>query len=232
MTCPCHPPVLAGAIEALAAGLGVECRAASPFNLFAYGYGGQDDHGWGCAYRCLQMLADHAARHEGTAAAPASIRELQEHLVSVGVLSESQVGSRDWIEPSHARAFLAARAGLGERAVFEEILELNVDQEAKLAAFASLLWEHFGSAKSPVMIDDSIKAYVIGASRLKDVAAGPLPDNMQVLLFDPHVAALPTEEKPLGAAGSAVQWREFRDVFVKEAKRALWMHARVLCKGE
>ncbi|KAA0157668.1 hypothetical protein FNF29_00243 [Cafeteria roenbergensis] len=173
-----------GAIEALAAGLGVECRAASPFNLFAYGYGGQDDHGWGCAYRCLQMLADHAARHEGTAAAPASIRELQEHL------------------------------------------------EAKLAAFASLLWEHFGSAKSPVMIDDSIKAYVIGASRLKDVAAGPLPDNIQVLLFDPHVAALPTEEKPLGAAGSAVQWREFRDVFVKEAKRALWMHARVLCKGE
>lgn len=151
--------------------------------------------------------------------------------MGVGVLTESQVGSRDWIEPSHARAFLATRAGLGERAVYEEILELHADMEAKLAAFASLMWDHFGAATSPIMIDDSIKAYVVGAARLKDVTAGPVPTNMEVLLFDPHVSALPTGASPLGAVGSAVQWRDFLDVFVKEAQRALWMHARVLSKS-
>eukprot|EP01052_Picozoa_sp_SAG31_P021224 SAG31_NODE_1630_length_7699_cov_36.170921_1_plen_795_part_00 len=114
---------------------------------------GLDDRGWGCAYRCLQMQSS-ALRLPVP-----SIHAIQRELASCGRIATADIGSHKWIEPPDAAAYLLRVHGIRS----EELTLHSVGPHEALV-FAGRLWEHFkGPAKSrtPVMIDDGTKAYVI-----------------------------------------------------------------------
>lgn len=82
--------------------------------------------------------------------------------------------------------------------------------------FKKILLDHFSTYKTPVMIDNEIKAYVIAGIRT-------LGDKIQLLRFDPHVNANLKYENFVEmvkktdvnntSMGIGVQWMDYEKVF-------------------
>lgn len=203
--------VLAGCIEAMST---VGCPTVSrPFAQFAYGYGSESDHGWGCAYRCVQMMYSAL----GTAAREIpNIVTIQERLVTAKKMDPTRIGSQDWIEPHHAAALLSAPHG-----------QYSVSEEGLSMLFVTIE-RQLRENRLPVMVDDSIKAYIAAGLRKRSDPASVVSaqsfdlEDVEVLVFDPHVDERPTPET-MGTSRSAVRWIPFLTFFREGARRPKWM---------
>jgi hypothetical protein len=145
------------------------------------------------------------------------ILTIQKRLVKAGKMQEDRVGSTDWIEPPHAAALLSAPHGVcsvsakGLKQLYG-VIELQLREQ-----------------RLPAMVDDSIKAYVVGGLRSRASPETGLSEEsddleaVEVLVFDPHVAKVPTAET-LGDASSAVRWVSFKEFFETGALSSSWMH--------
>ncbi len=150
--------------------LGHVC-VGSDAGYYYYGSSGEADRGWGCAYRCAQMIVDSVTSHVCNSNNGAvtkrqqvlSIEGIQRVLATLGERPEfgpEKIGSTTWIEPPDVAAYLLAQHRV-------ECVQSKVPmaEAAALDAFCSELWKHFNQTSSwvpPVMIDDSMFAYCIG----------------------------------------------------------------------
>lgn len=171
----------------------------SPSTFYYYGCAGDADKGWGCAYRCAQMMLsschrpavaeDQSVLSEAEASAEPSIREIQEALAGLDELPEftqEKVGSTTWVEPPDIAAFLRSRlASMGAVAVAGRFRPRSDELDALCAG----LWEHFGVPQQsratlpPVMVDDGMFAYCVGG-----LAGDRTRARTYCLILDPHVA--------------------------------------------
>jgi hypothetical protein len=157
----------------------------SPSTVFHYyGASGEGDRGWGCAYRCAQMIISGLpqvapVRAEAATVPPRgapSIAQIQRALAGMAErpFTPEQVGSTAWIEPPDVAAYLRAHWGV------PRVAERRVrpSQPSELDDMCAALWAHFGgggaaaeeaakgesiTVSAPaVMIDDGMFAYCIG----------------------------------------------------------------------
>lgn len=204
-------------------------RSATATDFFHYGCLNENDGGWGCAYRCLQMILSNLLHHNAALvfrADPASIsagyveknvpeqwqmipslREIQQELANLGRIQQKDVGSTKWIEPPDCASFLRRwKLRADDR-------EYHLIEPETIADLHQRLVEHFNTHQTPVMIDDRIKAYCIVAVKLHASEANTVT---HVLRFDPHVFIYPTTPGQWGPVG--VQWLPFSNVFSKLSK--------------
>lgn len=119
------------------------------------------------------------------------------------------VGTKKWIEPSHAAAYLRAVAGLKA-----EYVELSLDGDAVTGeAVIRRIQRAIAAHGGPVMMDNGISAYVACAA-----------SENAVVVLDPHVCGAIADGDAGGAlaAGSARLW--FADGF-DAARTRRWMLA-------
>jgi hypothetical protein len=203
---------------------------ATETDFFHYTCCGEKDGGWGCAYRCLQMIlsnlllasaaasltfrsspapsplvnvADSARWHEMP-----SLNEIQRRLAELGRIAESEIGSTRWIEPPDCAFFLRSFGFDTTELVYRG----KNDKETQ--RFSELLCTHFASHRTPVMIDDSVKAYCLLGIKLSEDKA----QVSHVLRFDPHVFIYPPGRSAWGTKG--VEWMRLQDAVPRRTK---WM---------
>lgn len=125
-----------------------------------------------------------------------------------------------WIEPPNAAVYLRKCCKDGGFTCQEYVLvkkkSTNECNVVELEEFKKILWDHFNNYKTPVMIDDAIKAYVISGIRLKN-------DKIQLLRFDPHVyedlkyedyvKMIQKSDVNNKTTGLGVQWMDYEKVF-------------------
>mmetsp|Transcript_4621 Transcript_4621/g.6953 ORF Transcript_4621/g.6953 Transcript_4621/m.6953 type:complete len:377 (-) Transcript_4621:146-1276(-) len=151
-----------------------------------------------------------------------SILEIQHRLWSIGALLPHQVGTSKWIEPKEACMFLRSW-GLNAHT-----LSFHSNDPRSVQGFKKLLFIHFGGEegkgwRSPLMIDDTIKAYsVLGVGFSPSPFSSSLsPDSItHILRFDPHAVEYPTGDDDVGWRGA--EWMPFERVFPPEKKRTEW----------
>ena len=120
------------------------------------------------------------------------------------------MGTSKWIEPPEAGLFLRSHG------VEAHDLLFNPSHPKQVAQFHQRLVEHFARHRTPVMIDDRVKAYcVLGVKRGDPSHPGAVT---HVLRFDPHVFIYPPPPNAWGAKG--VEWLPFFKVFERHSK---WM---------
>lgn len=153
--------------------LGHVC-VGSDASYYYYGSSGEADRGWGCAYRCAQMIVDSVTLAPQVCGSTdgsvterqrvLSIEGIQRVLATLDERSEfgpDKIGSTTWIEPPDVAAYLLAQHGV-------ECVQSKVpmSEPAALDSLCIELWQHFNQASSawrpPVMIDDTMFAYCIG----------------------------------------------------------------------
>ena len=169
---------------------------ATALAIHHYGTGDiRDDHGWGCVYRCLQMLVSTL---EGQ-----PVPTMTQLLRFFGLWERyARGGSRGpdlWLEPPDAARYLRARCGAtpvewlylpdadesGSAAMrrctprhYRRQRRVLTDSRQLLAVLAA----HFEAPRPhPFIIDNGISAYI-----LADYTPG---DDRPVHLVDPHVTA-------------------------------------------
>jgi hypothetical protein len=197
-------------------------------DYFHYLCCGELDRGWGCAYRCAQMIVSHCLKRglinkdslpfidpefSAKFEAVPSINSIQRALVSVKALPEDSIGSRTWIEPSHVSKYMEL---LGLEGKYEEckLQDAEVKDEETRKNLYLELQAHYSQHRSPVMIDDAVKSYIIVGSAVH-VSTGEL----YVLLFDPHVHVTKTQDFSSEDKGIGVKWTLADQLF--QGKR--WM---------
>lgn len=137
-----------------------------------------------------------------------SILDIQVHLAAIGNIPTSKVGSTLWIEPPNAAQYLKHCCASKFRHVQGSLTSIDGSeytfynprnkgysypnephpQDAARTDIGyiqsdehlvQLLYKHFDSVGTPIMIDDAIKAYCICGVR-------NMENKIQVLRFDPH----------------------------------------------
>ena len=127
------------------------------------------------------MIASHLAGEEFELP---SIRKIQEMLASIGALSADKVGSECWIEPPEVAALMRRKYGVA----MEESVH-NITSVEGYNAVIALLRSHFSTKNpSPVMLDDSLCAYIVAG------IATFVDGSVHLLLLDPHAKTPVTEE--------------------------------------
>eukprot|EP00658_Telonema_sp_P-2_P084920 TRINITY_DN9557_c0_g2_i1.p1 TRINITY_DN9557_c0_g2~~TRINITY_DN9557_c0_g2_i1.p1 ORF type:complete len:495 (+),score=99.63 TRINITY_DN9557_c0_g2_i1:237-1721(+) len=163
-----------------------------------YGCAPSADIGWGCAYRCGQMLLDCALRRRQEPVCIPSILEIQQSLADLGDkhldpsllsasfgrphgLRQADVGGQQFLEPPLVAQLL--RSGCFGNPLW--MVEFEVTATEVATTDSRLRWyleRHFSDRgpRTAVMCDDGAFAYTICGLRAKD-------QQWQVLLFDPHL---------------------------------------------
>lgn len=137
-----------------------------------------------------------------------SILDIQIHLAAIGNIASNKIGSTLWIEPPNAAQYLKHCCASkfrhitgtltsidGSEYTFynprnkgysfpgdphpQDAIRSDIDYIQTDEQLVQLLYKHFDTAGTPMMIDDAIKAYCICGVRKLD-------NKVQVLRFDPH----------------------------------------------
>ena len=137
------------------------------------------------------------------------ILEIQEILCKVGTkLREKDIGSERWIEPPDASELLENHLKL-------ECGQKRVEAKILVKEIGDYLLEHFRKWKTPVMIDDAIKAYILcGVHKSKE--------GTFVLLFDPHITSNVDKGDYERGFKKGVSWEKVERLFVGQKE---WMLA-------
>jgi hypothetical protein len=156
----------------------------SDASYYYYGAAGEADRGWGCAYRCAQMIVSSIVLMPQVCsiAADATVAERQ-HVPSIEGIQRvlagldecafgpDKIGSTTWIEPPDVAAYLLAR-----HRVQSVQSEVSLSDRPALVALCRELWTHFRDGSSavdrpsawtpPVMVDDATFAYCVAVKTL------------------------------------------------------------------
>lgn len=229
-----------GVVEEYAADGTYAQALATATDYFHYGNCGENDGGWGCAYRCLQMILSNLilfSRSNPGFLAPVSphifptsyqsslthpnadrwelvpsIFEIQITLAKIGRMEEHDIGSQRWIEPPDAGAYLEYCNIQGRNTTFLANNPMSIN------SFQRSLTEHFNIVKTPVMIDDRIQAFCLLGIQFRDPNQ---PTRITHLLrFDPHVFGYPLCPE---SARKGALWLPFEEVFKPHVGRVEWL---------
>jgi hypothetical protein len=277
----------------------VGTTVATALGIVYYHYTTDDerDDGWGCAYRCLQMVLSsywasersatpphsrllhlsplppalaataasssstppswhqqHDATHQityidasGTIRQMPSLWEIQQRLAlqvdTRGRFTPQHIGSCKWIEPFDICAFVRQYGMSAARFSIEQVFDTRCTTQANADVVRALI-QHFTERKTAVVIDDLVKAYVLGGiAYLPPLPSSLSPSDVWLLLFDPHFGgpvsysdieqALTTEQslatttttttttttkRSAGITSSGVCWRPYCRVFSGKAE--------------
>jgi len=185
-------------------------RLARATDFYHYECNGEHDKDWGCAYRVLQSIINACHRKVP------SIVEIQSRLFEVGFCDQELVRSSYWIEPSHAKVYLAT-CGISSRYV-------ECDLRTSATELESDLWQHFATSHLPVMIDDYFMTYLVAgiAHRRND----DKKQTTMLLRMDPHVTLATGKSQTLddfaNGRGQGVAWLQFEDVLTLQRSHK-WM---------
>ena len=190
---------------------GDKVYVSSETDYYHYNCNNENDNCWGCAYRCLQMIVDNMKKQDDSVASKVpKILDIQKVLAQVGCkLTDKDIGSQTWIEPPDLACYL-------EKELFRKAKSVRIKASNMLKTFPNQLKKHFETHKTPVMIDDSIKAYVINGVKFEKNG------NVQVLLFDPHFCQNYVYQDFVNNVAKGVSWKNISTLFDKNIE---WMVA-------
>lgn len=210
---------------------------ASETDLIHYSCLGEADVGWGCAYRCLQMILSNLFLFDGRNDEPTdesqdprgaarwsampNLRSIQVQLFKLKRLKKRDIGGTTWIEPPDVGCYLRSFGLAADDVIFRP----GKNEEA----FKERLIRHFEVEGTPVMIDDRVKAYCILGVRLDVPAKRKAESEMEVrssaarvthlLRFDPHVTQYRVPDRISGA-----KWLTFKAAFYSSEWLVLFPH--------
>lgn len=183
-------------------------HTATPTDYYHYNCCGGEDYGWGCAYRCGQMIVDNLIKRSaipGNTRIP-TLLDIQLVLAKLGIFKESDVGSTKWIEPPEVKAFIQEQFGLDGLTY-----KFSPKDNSRISEVLQEILVHFQTIKTPIMIDDTLKAYILVGIREVQETTCEL-SKYELLLFDPHIADEDFKpELPNGNRG--VRWRIASTIF-------------------
>ena len=213
--------------------------APSSMLLYHYGCGAEIDFGWGCSYRCAQMILsgfpDAATR---ALADSTTFREMQRRLATHGLIETSDVGSNKWIDPAHVHVLLVDLVGADRYAGELEVFDFAVaDQKLLCQRVVAKLCAHFDHGGLPVMLDDGSYSYCIAGVQLEAppllhcektdvVGEETFSGNAMLLRFDPHTlgASSLEEYRSTCSAVHGARWLPTHEVFkVATSPPKRWM---------
>ena len=125
------------------------------------------DFGWGCCYRCLQMILLQMHRTElnaSTFSLP-SITDIQHMLVQLNRMKPEKVNSTCWIEPPDCAAVLEEIYSIPT--IQHTLIDIGTTTQGNesFIQFYKTLKQHFssslGGSNTPIICDDVTYAYVI-----------------------------------------------------------------------
>lgn len=178
-----------------------ECVRGS-YVFFHYGSDGENDAGWGCAYRSLQTIISWFLLQNApmiSLESVPSLLEIQRTIAEVEDKPLDFVGSRDWIGAVEVAVFLDS-VGIRARII-------NVADGAKVKERAAEIARHFQTQGTPVMAGGGVRAITILGVRQRTISA------CEFLVLDPHYSGSDDAENIL--QGEAVSWRKSSQVFKK-----------------
>uniref|UniRef100_A0A8D8PLJ0 Probable Ufm1-specific protease 2 n=1 Tax=Cacopsylla melanoneura TaxID=428564 RepID=A0A8D8PLJ0_9HEMI len=144
------------------------------YQYYHYRQQGENDDGWGCAYRSLQTLYSWFLLEGFTSKPVPSIREIQETLVYIQDKPPKFLGSKDWIGSTEVSFVLDTLLGVTCRI-------LSVQANETLDCRVPELCSHFETHGTPVMIGGGVLAHtILGVEYDKE------QDAAKFLVLDPH----------------------------------------------
>lgn len=154
--------------------LGSASLVRGHYEYYHYRQQGEQDEGWGCAYRSLQTLYSWFLLEGFTSKPVPTIREIQETLVYIQDKPPKFVGSRDWIGSTEVSFVLDTLLGVTSRI-------LSVAAQESLHEHVPTLSRHFETHGTPVMIGGGVLAHtILGVDYDKE------NDASKFLVLDPH----------------------------------------------
>lgn len=198
---------------------------AEALQVHHYGRGDiTDDHGWGCVYRCLQMLISTL-----DAQRVPTMRYLMQFFGTWPLYQKGERSRRLWLEPPDAARYLWAVHGVratqwlyaapGRAAPaalrYAPGYYRDTPQASVVSAWDALLRvlrDHFAQSRCPVIIDNGTSAYILADVRIDQ--KDEKNDINPFLIVDPHVTS----------AKDAASWMP--PEFLRRAP--LWMMCTVL----
>jgi hypothetical protein len=161
---------------------------------YHYNQDGEDDAGWGCAYRSLQTICSWMRNEGYTSRCPPTLREIQAALVSVGDKGEDFIGSKQWIG--------AVELGFVLDLLYKVTCKILTISDGKdLPSIIPELVDHFDGQGSPVMIGGGVLAYTLLGVDYNDETG-----HCAFLILDPHYKGEDNLSKIQG--GSWVSWKK------------------------
>ena len=196
-----------------------------PVQVHHYGQGDiVDDSGWGCVYRCIQMLISHI----DSSKIP-TMRRLMQFFGTWPLYQQGERSQRLWLEPPDAARYLWAAHGI--RATQWLYLSAPHTPSATLrytpqhyrdTPQASIVrdWDsmlralraHFAQSRCPVVVDNGTSAYIL--ADIQDDKVDNNGDHSPCLILDLHVTS----------SENAASWMP--PEFLRRAR--LWMMCTVL----
>eukprot|EP00467_Chlorarachnion_reptans_P023856 CAMPEP_0114530506 /NCGR_PEP_ID=MMETSP0109-20121206/25486_1 /TAXON_ID=29199 /ORGANISM="Chlorarachnion reptans, Strain CCCM449" /LENGTH=320 /DNA_ID=CAMNT_0001713143 /DNA_START=387 /DNA_END=1346 /DNA_ORIENTATION=- len=195
---------------------------ATSSDFYYYNCGGEVDRGWGCTYRVLQMMVSNIKytvekrcreRSSGGSRRTVEIPTLRSIQTSLSeekrLFTRSIVGTKEWLEPKHAVAYLTKHFGDhvsakeyrvvmndGDRKQSDEADNSFCSEEEDrdsnetsscvgindFDALMRALFYHFQTSKTPVMIDNHVQTKCVMGIGACSKTGEPL-----LLVFDPHI---------------------------------------------
>ena len=174
---------------------GYYTKSTTKTDYFHYECLSEYDTGWGCAYRCLQMLLNNLKkRNINSNLTPSfiepSIFEIQKQLTNVnteGYFKITDIGTSRWIGPYEISPYLFELFGVISE-VGNEVIDPNGSNLDTIKRF----WSYFDRSEgeeipSPVVIDNGIKTKnILGIRRKSSGKSDEELLDSDLLLFDPH----------------------------------------------
>ncbi|KAH3742682.1 hypothetical protein Pelo_15926 [Pelomyxa schiedti] len=165
--------------------------SASETDLFHYNCQGFHDCGWGCSYRCCQMVVSNLILQGIIPPEPVKPFPLVTDIILALGKRMSACGSGEWIEPPDIAKFMKITYNisgpLGEFRIHPQssgnMSVSNTVEEISAPALAARFYTHFKEHATPICIDDRVYAYCVLA--VKTVENTPM-----LLVFDPHISAI------------------------------------------
>jgi hypothetical protein len=155
---------------------GYRALCKGDYEYFHYCQDGENDKGWGCAYRSLQTLFSwfllNGFNKEGTSIP--SIETIQRTLVKIGDKDPKIIGSNDWIGAMEVSYILNELLGVESSINF-------VSSGKDLDNLGRELIYHFETQGTPIMIGGGVYAYTI-----LGVEYDRVKGNCNFLILDPH----------------------------------------------
>jgi len=191
---------------------------ASETDYYHYTCCGELDRGWGCSYRCCQMLLSNLKKNGKIQFdSMPTLLDIQITLATVAKkVHNSDIGSHTWIEPPDCNDFIITRYPhiQNENFVFIPAKD-NFDD------LLNKIQNHFINIKTPIMIDDTIYSYVLtGIQRIGD--------KTNLLRFDPHAICQSTKEDYISISKESdpedtlgVEWLPAKKVF--SCRTNIWL---------
>ncbi|XP_023299814.2 probable Ufm1-specific protease 1 [Lucilia cuprina] len=170
------------------------------FNYYHYGCDGQQDQGWGCAYRTLQSMISwilHKCCSYNLLNVP-SLREIRETLVRLEDKPKRFIGSRDWIGALEVFYVVDSLYDVPCKIV-------HITRSEELSDYVDTLIEYFNDYGGFVMMGGDMDAASKGIAGVHTSGR-----DTYLLVVDPHYSGVPASIHDLIRDGY-IRWQNVKE---------------------